>query len=270
MKIHLLVIDPQIDFCRMDGALFVNGATEDMLRLATMIDRIGPKLQMIHATLDSHHLVDIAHPIFWANSKGEHPQPFTIITADDVANGIWFATIPSFRKRAEEYVKALAANGRYPLCIWPPHCLIGSLGYAVLPELFEAFRKWEAGFRMVDYVTKGSNYWTEHYSAVQADVPDPSDPGTQLNMGLIQTLQDADEILLGGEARSHCLANTVTDIANNFGEENIKKMVLLEDATSDVSPNPPGTTLFTDMGEGFVKEMTGRGMRISTTTKYLR
>jgi hypothetical protein len=66
-----------------------------------------------------------------------------------------------------------------------------------------------------------------------------------------------------GEARSHCLANTVLDIANNFGEENIKKMVLLEDGTSDV----PG---FENLGEDFVKEMKGRGMRISTTVDYLK
>jgi nicotinamidase-related amidase len=112
-------------------------------------------------------------------------------------------------------------------------------------------------------VTKGSNLWTEHYSAVQADVPDPEDPDTQLNMRLIETLQEADEIILAGEARSHCLANTVLDIANNFGEENIKKMVLLEDGTSDV----PG---FENLGEDFVKEMKGRGMRISTTTDYLK
>ena len=85
MKIELLIIDPQKDFCteseevagvEMKGALFVPGANEDMIRVADMIDRIGPKLNDIHATLDSHHYVDIAHPIFWVNSLGNHPDPY--------------------------------------------------------------------------------------------------------------------------------------------------------------------------------------------------
>jgi nicotinamidase-related amidase len=158
------------------------------------------------------------------------------------------------------------------LCIWPPHCLIGSDGYAVINEpdapLFDALTNWEKDFAMVDYVTKGSNLWTEHYSAVQADVPDPQDPDTQLNMRLIETLQKADIILLAGEARSHCLANTVTDIADNFGEKNIKKMVLLEDATTDVA-DLPGSTMFKDMGESFVTNLTGRGMQLNNTVDFL-
>jgi len=73
---------------------------------------------------------------------------------------------------------------------------------------------------MVDYVTKGSNFWTEHYSAVQADVPDTEDPGTMLNTNLIELLEETDVLALSGQALSHCVANTVIDIANNFGEEN--------------------------------------------------
>lgn len=269
MKIELLIIDPQNDFCDPKGSLYVQGAENDMGRLAAMIDRLGHKISQIHTTLDSHHLVDIAHPIFLVNSKGEHPAPFTIVSDDDVQNRTWFATYPPFQKRLEEYSAALKANGRYPLCSWPPHCRIGSWGYGVLPVLFDSLTKWEERFAMVDYVTKGSNLFTEHYSAVQADVPDPNDPSTQLNWPLLDTLQKADIILLSGEALSHCLANTVRDIANNFGEDNIKKMVLLRDATSSVG-DLPGSTMFHDMGEDFIKEMTGRGMQISTTVDFLK
>ena len=66
---------------------------------------------------------------------------------------------------------------------------------------------------------------------------------------------------MAGEARSHCLANTVTDIADNFGEDNIKKMVLLKDACSDVQG-------FEQQGEDFVKNMKARGMQTSTTKEY--
>jgi len=263
-KVHLVVIDPQVDFCDPKGNLYVKGAEKDMERLAAMIKRINDKLDDIHVTLDSHHFVDIAHPIFWVDSKGNHPGPFTIISADDIKNGKWSTTNPSFLKRASEYIDALAKGGRYPLCIWPPHCLIGSAGYTVHPDLFASLVKWEEdNFAMVEYITKGSNFWTEHYSAVVAEVADPSDPSTMLNTQFIETLQKADIIALSGEARSHCLANTVRDIANNFGEENISKFVLLEDCCSDVAG-------FENMGEVFVSEMVKRGMQISNSKEFLK
>ncbi len=264
MHVELLIIDPQVDFCDPDtGALYVPGAERDVARLAAMVRRLAPRLDDIHVTLDSHHFVDIAHPIFWRDSRGQSPAPFTIISAADVESGRWTTTQPGMHRRALDYVKALEQHGRYALCVWPPHCLIGSAGHAVMPELFAALTDWEKRFAMVDYVTKGSNIYTEHYSAVQAEVPDPSDPSTQINTALIQTLMQADLIAVAGEAGSHCLANTVRDIANNFGDESfVKKLVLLSDATSPV-------TGFEAYQTDFVREMTGRGMRLSTTTEFL-
>jgi len=263
MQLELLIIDPQNDFCDPNGSLFVPGANQDIERLAQLIQRLSKKIDDIHVTLDTHHLVDIAHPIFWVNSEGNNPNPFTIIEVDDLKNGVWRTSNPQFLKRASEYVEKLAQNGRYPLCIWPPHCLIGSPGHNVYPVLYKELLDWENTIAMVDYVTKGSNFWTEHYSAVQADVPDPNDPDTMLNTRLIETLERADIIILAGEARSHCLANTVNDIADSFGEENIKKMVLMEDATSDV----PG---FEDLGKAFIDNMVKRGMQISNTIDFLK
>jgi hypothetical protein len=40
----------------------------------------------------------------------------------------------------------------------------------------------------VRVVAKGSYPWSEHYSALQAEVPDAADPGTQLNQALLQRL----------------------------------------------------------------------------------
>ena len=81
MQRELLIIDPQIDFCDPKGALFVTGADRDVTRLAAMVRRLAPKLDNIHVTLDSHHFVDIAHPIFWKDGSGSAPTPFIIITA---------------------------------------------------------------------------------------------------------------------------------------------------------------------------------------------
>lgn len=264
MNVQLIVIDPQNDFCDQNGSLYVEGANEDMSRLAKMIRRLSNKIDDIHVTMDSHRIVDVAHPIFWRDSNGNHPAPFTIISEDDVVNGKWITTNPAFMKKGVAYVKALAAKSKYMLCIWPPHCIIGSWGHSIHKEVSDALIQWETdNFALVDYVTKGSNLFVEHYSAVMAEVEEPNDPGTQLNTQLIDTLSKADIIPITGEALSHCLANTVKDIADNFGDENIKKLVLLTDTTSSV-------TGFENLGEDFIKEMTARGMQISTSEDFLK
>ena len=263
MQMELLIIDPQVDFCDPSGALYVPGAEADTARLARMVRRLDPKINAIHVTLDSHHLVDIAHPIFWKDREGNHPVPFTILSAADVEARRWTTTQPGAYPRALAYVQALANNAHYPLCIWPPHCLIGSAGHAVMPDLFAALAEWESRFAVVDYIPKGSNIWTEHYSAIQADVPDPADPGTQPNVVLVQTLMKADIIAVAGEAGSHCVANTVRDLADGFGDDRLlSKLVLLTDA---VSPVPGFESFQTD----FQREMTARGMTLSTTTDFL-
>ncbi len=50
MKLDLLIIDPQMDFCSPDGSLFVPGADKDCERAATMIRRLIPKINDIHVT----------------------------------------------------------------------------------------------------------------------------------------------------------------------------------------------------------------------------
>lgn len=265
-NIQLVIIDPQHDFCDPSGALFVAGADQDMSRTAKFIKKHSRLLADINVTLDSHHPVDVAHPVFWRDTSGKNPDPFTIITADDVEQGGWTPTKLSLTKRMIAYVKALEANGRYPLCIWPPHCLIGSMGQTIVPEVQEALNDWaNERFGRVDFVTKGSNNFTEHYSAVKAEVVDPQDPSTQLNTRFIEKLEKADQIIVAGEAGSHCLANTVRDIADNFADQDaIKKIVLLTDATSPVV----GAIDFTGIQETFITEMADRGMQVTTTTDY--
>jgi nicotinamidase-related amidase len=264
MNVQGVVIDAQNDFCKPNGSLYVAGADEDMKRLAVMIDRIRGKIDDIHATLDSHHQIDIAHPLFWIdNDTGKSPNPFTIITVSDIEKGKYRTFHPGCMKRAIEYVKQLEINNRYPLCIWPVHCDIGSWGYGFHQEIYDAMVRWEnERFAVVDKVTKGSNPWTEHYSAVQADVPDPNDPSTMLNIKLIQTLQEADIIFFAGEAASHCCYNTAKDIIDNFGGEHAKKIVLLEDCTSAV----PG---FESGKQDLINIILNNGGQVMKSTEFL-
>lgn len=265
-KIQLVIIDPQNDFCDPNGALSVPGADDDMRRVTNLVKKIGKRLDDINITLDSHHDVDVSHPVFWRNSDGKNPDPFTIITTEDVNNGVWQPAVPSnkLRDRIIEYVTELDKGGRYPLCIWPVHCIIGSWGHNIFPELHEALRSWETEqFATLTTVTKGSNPYTEHYSAIKAEVPDPNDPTTQINTDFIQKLLDADDILISGEALSHCVANTFKDVADEFGSnEAIEKLILLTDASSNVPS-------FESFGEDFITDLEAKGMRKTTTEDYL-
>ena len=263
MKTHALIIDPQEDFCNPDtGTLYVPGADADMTRLAAMLTRVGAKIDAVHVTLDSHHTLHIAHPIWWRGRAGNHPAPFTIITAAEVRDGRWQTADPAAAARSLAYVEALERHGRYPLCIWPYHCLIGTPGHAVVPVLASALADWEARHMTpVDYIGKGANIWTENYSAIQADVPDPDDPATQPNQPLLAALDAADRVVIAGEAGSHCVASTVRDIAAHLGDGFLQKSVLLTDATAPVVG-------FERLQQDFLRDITARGLRMATTADW--
>lgn len=265
MTLHLLIVDAQQDFCDgpCNGALAIPGAYDDMCRLARMVRRLDSRIDVIHATMDAHHTVDIAHPAWWRDAKGDEPAPFTVITASEIESGSWVPRDPTRRERSLRYVRQLETQGNYPLCVWPPHCLIASAGQSLHPELFAALCDWESrNFRHVDFAVKGSNPWTEHYSAIRAEVLDPEDANTMPNVELLRALDDADTVLVAGEALSHCVRATVTDIARALGFDCLKRFVFLTDASSNVQG-------FEIYGDAFLTEMCKRGMRTSTTEAFL-
>lgn len=275
MNVQLLIIDPQNDFMDIPGAaLPVAGANEDMKRLAIMVDRIGTKLQKIHVTLDSHHLVDIAHPAFWRDANGNSPDPMTIISAESIKDGTWVPRRPELRSYAIGYARQLEADGKYQVMVWPPHCLIGSWGHNVQSDLARALDRWSvARIRNIDFVTKGTNVLTEHYGALLAEVPIASDPSTQLNGRFLAMLQEADVIVVAGEASSHCVKATVEQVADNIGDEHVKKFQLLTDCMSPVPAivAPDGALIvdFPGIANTFLKDMERRGMKLTTSVDFL-
>jgi nicotinamidase-related amidase len=270
LKVHLIVIDPQNDFMDSPGAtLPVPGANADMRRLASLIDRIGGRLDDIHVTLDSHRVIDVGHPGMWRDSDGNVPNPFTIISAGDIESGIWAPRNPGFRARLLDYARTLEKNGNYPLMVWPEHCIIGTSGHNVQADLMAALERWERReFANVDYVVKGTNAFTEHYGALQAEVPDPSDPTTSLNTDFLDVLAQADIVAIAGEALSHCVKSTVTQIADNIGPEQVKKFHILTDCSSPVSAVPGGPD-FPAIAQAWLREMEGRGMKLVTSADFL-
>lgn len=263
MGVKLLIIDPQMDFMdhpSREGSLRVIGAHADMLRLARLIREMGDQIDEIYITLDSHKAMDIAHPSWWMDESGSPPPPFTEISHQDAASGKWIARNPQARDRSVAYLKELEASGRKTHRIWPEHCLTGSEGQRVHPELFEALMAWERlTMKSPVWVSKGENPFTESFSGFKSEVPDPSDESTLMNTKLAELIiNGASEVLIAGEALSHCVADSVRDLAECVGGPRVSKLTLLTDATSPVDGCE-------SLGEAFISELRARGMAVKTT-----
>jgi nicotinamidase/pyrazinamidase len=297
--LHLLIVDPQNDFCIADdgfgnkGALVVPGADADMVRLSAMITRLGTRIDDISVTLDSHQTIGIERPRWWKRvSDGAEPAPFTCLGIHPDGRRIVAYVVGGSNPNAfgmsptEEayttympemlhqggptgkgsfgYLQALAARGRYPHIVWTEHCRVGSWGASIVPVLDRALYTWERNeFGRINYIAKGNNPWTEHFSGVAAEVPDPADPSTQMNTQLIQTLEQATKIAVTGEALSHCVANTGRDIGDAFSDPRyIEKLVLITDCSSNVGG-------FDFLGTAFVNDLKAKGMQLSTSVDFL-
>lgn len=285
-KLHLLIIDPQNDFCDLPAAylptplphlaaitpaLPVPGAHADMLRLAELIKQGEQGLSGISITLDTHQVLDIAHPGFWqqADADGSAVAPFTTITAAQVRAGQYQPRQQhqphqtGDLSRVLAYLDALETHGRYTLMVWPMHCAIGSWGHNVHADVYAACKNWQTRMvRNVNFVRKGENPWTEHYSAIQAEVPDAKAPETQLNRPLLDLLTQQERIYIAGEAGSHCVKATTEHIIANIGAQHISKLVLLTDCISPV-------TGFENAQQAFIAKSREQGVQIAQSSEIL-
>jgi nicotinamidase/pyrazinamidase len=283
---HLLIIDPQNDFCDLppgycttdpltglqtQPALPVVGAHDDMLRLASFIRVASEKITDITLTLDSHHRVDIAHPTFWqkceGGADGSAVAPFTQITAAQVRAGQYAPHQAAVLPRTLAYLDELEARGRYTLIVWPVHCEIGSWGHNIHADVRAACNAWEdTHWKQANKINKGSNPWTEHYSAVMAEVPDAQDAGTQINANLLAALAPADTLLIAGEASSHCVKATTEHLVDHLplhpSRNPSQRIVLLTDCMSPVGG-------FEAMQASFFEAVHGRGVELRTSTEVL-
>ena len=276
MQTHLIIIDPQNDFCdlppdylpQIAGATFspslpVTGSHADMQRVASLIRRGGAGLSDITVTLDAHHRIDIAHPPFWKTNDNSNVPPFTQILAKDVRAGKYLPRIPESIDRVISYLDALEAGNRYSHMVWPVHCEIGTWGQNIHEAVRQAYSEWEISrVRNVTKILKGSNPWTEHYSAIKAEVPDPSDQETLSNHKLLEKLHRADRIYIVGEAGSHCVKATVEHVLENFDNNEINKLVLITDCMSPV-------TGFESQYQCFLDDMRKCGVQISDSNTVI-
>lgn len=237
-RICLLLIDVQNTFCIPEFELFVggtsgNGAVEDNIRLCEFIYRNLNVITQIASTMDTHTAMQIFHPIFWINDAGQHPEPMTSITLEDIELGIWkinAAVVHSLAQGNEEiltqhalhYARQLSQNGKYSLIIWPYHSMLGGIGHALVSSVEEAlFFHNIARSSQTHFEIKGEHPLTENYSIFRPEVIQGVS-GKILapkNTRFLEKILAFDAVIIAGQAKSHCVAWTIDDLLTDIREK---------------------------------------------------
>lgn len=298
-RVCLLAIDVQNTFCLPDFELFVGGrsgtgAVDDTRRLCEFIYRNLDVITEIVPTMDTHTATQIFHPSFWVNNAGEHPEPMTMISFEDVASGKWTVspavasnltvlekagsnsttsqvtaphTLESLNAFARHYSKQLSDSAKYPLTIWPYHSMLGGIGHALVPAFEEAcffhnvVRSCQTRFEV-----KGDNPLTENYSVLSPEVlaNENKQPIAQKNNRLIRHLLNFDVVIIAGQAKSHCVAWTISDLLHEIQSIDptlAQKIYLLEDCTSPVVV--PDLVDFTEAANAAYERFAEAGMNLA-------
>ncbi len=235
-RVLLVLVDAQVDFIHADGTLSVPGAIDDTRRTIDWLFHNIRRITTIAASLDSHLPIQIFFPTWWVDAEGRHPDPYTSINGDDVHSRRWRPLYD--HDGSVEYVDLLAEQAKKELMIWPYHTLIGTTGHSLTPALYEAVAYHSAARRAQPvFLPKGSIPRTEHYSILQPEVKVTDDPQGGLNTAFLEQIASYDSVYIAGQAKSHCVLETVTSMMRYFAErpEVIGRLHLLTDCTSSVA-----------------------------------
>ena len=281
----LMLIDVQNTFCIPDFELYVGGrsgrgAVEDNERLCQFIYRNLGRITQITATMDTHTTMQVFHAIFFIDKDGNHPVPYTDIQVSEIHEGKWrfnpavadqFGLAPEYgQQMVQHYADQLQKSGKYALTIWPYHAMLGGIGHALVSSVAEAlFFHSVARLAQTDIVTKGDTPFTENYSVIGPEVlTGPMDEMLGVrDQRFIQKLQEVDRLIIAGQAKSHCVAWTVSDLLDDImlaEPELAKKVYLLEDCTSPVVV--PGVVDHTDAADAAYEWFASAGMHIVKST----
>jgi nicotinamidase-related amidase len=283
-RLCLLAVDVQNTFCIPDFELFIagrsgTGAVDDNRRLCEFVYRNLGEITQIFPSLDTHHAMQVFHAIWLVDEHGNHPGPYSLVSAEDVASGRWRANPavaealgkdPDYAARhLADYTRRLAEGGKYDLTIWPYHAMLGGIGHALVSAVEEAvFFHGLARLSNPEFQVKGGNPLTEHYSMLGPEVtegPDGEELGRK-DTGLIEKLLTFDAVIVAGQAKSHCLAWTIDDLLAEeaSGERLAERTYLLEDCTSPVVV--PGVVDYTDEADAAFERYAAAGMHVVRST----
>ena len=285
-RICLVAVDVQNTFCIPGFELYVGGrsgtgAVDDNRRLCEFIYRNLGGITQIVPTMDTHQAMQIFHSIYLINDQGEHPAPFTLVSVENIRQGIWkfnpaiaadLGIAPTDGQRLlEHYVRQLRESSKYDLTIWPYHAMLGGIGHALVSAVEEAiFFHSIARYSQPDFHVKGDHPFTEHYSVLGPEVragPDGQSLGDKRDK-IIKKLEAFDAIIIAGEAKSHCVAWTIADLLEDIlvrDERLAEKVYLLEDCTSPVVI--PGVIDYTDLADAAFRRFADAGMHVVRSTE---
>jgi nicotinamidase-related amidase len=282
----LMLIDVQNTFCIPDFELYVGGrsgrgAVEDNVRLCEFIYRKLGTITQITATLDTHLTMQVFHAIFFVDKDGNHPAPYTDIHVSELQGGKWkfnpaladqFEIAPEYgQQMMTHYAEALQRSGKYALTIWPYHAMLGGIGHALVSSVSEAlFFHSIARLAQTDIVTKGDTPFSENYSVIGPEVlTGPMDESLGVHdQRFIEELQQCDRLIIAGQAKSHCVAWTVSDLLEDIALLDLdlaQKVYLLEDCTSPVVV--PGIVDHTEAADAAYERFAKAGMHIVKSTE---
>ena len=284
-KVCLVAVDVQNTFCIPAFELFVagrsgTGAIDDNRRLCEFVYRNLDAITQIIPTLDTHQAMQVFHALWLVDSKGNHPEPYTLISADDVAEGRWQVDpevaealgleLDYARRHLVHYTRALEESGKYRLTIWPYHAMLGGIGHALVPAVEEAiFFHTVARHSQPDFRVKGTLPLTEHYSVFGPEVTEGPDGDTlgRHDAELVEKLLGFDAVVIAGQAKSHCVAWTIDDLLRSpaVGERELaEKVYLLEDCTSPVVV--PDVADYTEEADAAFARFAEAGMHVVRST----
>jgi nicotinamidase-related amidase len=280
LRVCLVCVDVQNTFCIPGFELFVagrsgTGAVDDNRRLCEFLYRNLASITAIIPTLDTHRAMQILHAAWLVDAEGHHPEPYTLVTPEDVETGHWRVNPPAVESAGIEadyaerqlldYTRKLATQGKYSLTIWPYHALLGGVGHALVPAVEEAiFFHTISRSSQPAYQVKGDNPLTEHYSMLGPEITEGPDGETIAgkNDRLIQQLLLYDAIVVAGQAKSHCVAWTIDDLleGDDVRERALApRTYLLEDCTSPVVV--PGMD-YTEEADAAFERFAAAGMHV--------
>lgn len=264
LRIILLLVDAQVDFIHEDGALSVPGAVADTRRTIDWMFANAHQLTTVAASLDSHVPIQIFSPTWWADADSRHPEPYTTITIEDVQSGRWRALYEG--SWSLSYVQKLNEQAKKALMIWPYHTLIGTPGHNLTPALYEVIAYHSAARQSQPvFLNKGSIPKTEHYSILEPEVKVPDVPLGDLNTTFLNMLKQYDLVYVAGQAKSHCVYETVSSIVRFFERTSdaLNKIRILTDCTSSVV-HP--TLNFDKMADEEFAGLAARGLQLVKST----
>jgi len=285
LRICLIAVDVQNTFCIPGFELFVagrsgTGAVDDNRRLCEFLYRNLDTVTQVVPTLDTHQAMQIFHAVWLVDGDGRHPEPYTLVSAEDVASGRWqinravaesLGLDPDYAARhLAYYTRALAESGKYDLTIWPYHAMLGGIGHALVSAVEEAiFFHTIARRSQPDFQPKGRTPLTEHYSVLGPEVtrgPD-GEPLGEKNSALLEKLVAFDAVVIAGQAKSHCVAWTIDDLLSSpYRERGLaEKVYLLEDCTPPVVV--PGVADYTADADAAFERFADAGMHVVRSTE---